>query len=74
MRNVICEHCHEEVRVALYYYDARISTITLCDVETYEAAVKGKAICPRCGGKIVKTYTRTVTSHNIIDLALGRGD
>ena len=73
MKNVICEHCREEVHVALYYYDAKISTTTLCDAEIYEAAVNGKAICPKCGGKIVKTYTRTVTFHNIIDLALGRG-
>lgn len=50
-----CRHCFNEVEVALYFSDVRITTReypnTGCD---YEATTHGKAICPNCGAHLIK--------------------
>ena len=76
MQKVICEHCKQEVPVMLYFYDARIITheSSLFSSGYYEAKVQGRSICPYCGAEVHKTFRRTISKEDIIDLAGGRGE
>ena len=76
MQKVMCEHCKQEVPVMLYFYDARIITheSSLFNSGYYEAKVQGRSTCPFCGGEVHKTFKKSITKEDIIDLAGGRGE
>ena len=71
MMKTTCYHCKEEVDVAFYFCDARITSEENFyeGYEYYVARVKGKAICPACGTTIDKNFTETITKTDIIKLA-----
>ena len=76
MQKVMCEHCKQEVLVMLYFYDDKIivhESSALRDERYYEAVVSGKSICPYCGGEVHKTFRRSITKNDIVDLAGGHG-
>lgn len=76
MQKVMCEHCKQEVPVMLYFHDPMILTeedgLHMCT--NYEAIVQGKSICPYCGSDVRKTFKKSITKEDIIDLAGGRGE
>jgi glutaredoxin len=40
----------------------------------YEAVVYGRSVCPYCGAEVNKTFNKSITKEDIIDLAGGRGE
>ena len=73
MHRVKCDGCRNEVDVALYFSNKRIivqESLLACE-PTYEAACIGEAICPICGCGIKKTYKKTISPKDIVDLATG---
>ena len=74
MHKVQCEGCKQEVEVALYFYETRINTYEshVSDkAPSYEAFVRGRAICPCCGTEINKLFIRSITGKSIVNLAVG---
>jgi hypothetical protein len=74
MIEVTCDKCKQKVDVAMYYYDAHITTHDVVDVQYYRAVVNGKAICSRCGSEIKKTFHSEIPVEAIIKLAARKED
>lgn len=76
MQKVMCEHCKQEVPVMLYFYEPKIIShedhLHMCT--HYEAVVYGRSVCPYCGAEVNKTFNKSITKEDIIDLAGGRGE
>ena len=70
---VTCPHCHEEVQVAMYFYDADIFTQDFAELgeKYYRAKVSGRAICPCCGCEIIENYWDDIIKKDITNLAMG---
>ena len=69
MVRVLCEHCNKEVEVVMYYYDTHIDTHEYTYTTDYEAVTHGKAMCPRCGAEVKKTFNRFIQPKDIIKFA-----
>jgi hypothetical protein len=71
---VTCECCKEEMRIPLYFSNARIISTEMSALNNevyYEAVVEGKAICPNCGCMINKSFKKHISPGHIIELAVG---
>ena len=77
MYKVLCDDCRNEVEVAFYFHDKRIITHNanaLNDHAYYEATCIGDAICPICGCKLRKFFSKAISNKSIVDLAVGNND
>ena len=74
MINITCKHCNREVRVAMYFSDARICTTKdFVDnrADQYKAMVDGRALCPVCGKEIHEIFVQEIIEEDIVSLAVG---
>ena len=69
---ITCKHCKNEVDVSMYFYDAQIISTThfFGDQVLYDAAARGKAICPLCGCEINEYFCSMISSSEIVTLAI----
>lgn len=74
MESVTCKNCRQEVEVAMYFYDAEISSqdsYAELGKRYYRAKVSGRATCPVCGMDIHETYWNDISTKDIVNLARG---
>lgn len=75
MNRITCNHCKQDVDVAMYFFGARITThdsMFAIGEQYYEAIVNGKAICPLCGKEILEIFHSEIGVNDIIALAGGK--
>lgn len=72
---ITCKRCKEEVEVAMYFFNKRITTKCYLpgDPEEYHAVTFGRAICPCCGAEINEKFSSMISSKDIVQLAIGQG-
>lgn len=72
MVQVKCNNCREDVEVSMYYHDTRVVAQAMfpSDVKEYVAYTRGKAICPMCGHEIHKEFKESLSTKDIIELAI----
>ena len=70
---IMCNRCHKNVEVSMYFYNFKITDIDSIDTlgaKNYTASMKGKTICPKCGREIERMFTSKITNKDIQELAL----
>ena len=73
MIEVPCNRCKREVEVNFYFFDSVINSEEnfLSNQLAYLASAKGRAICPRCGTTIERTFSQQITHDDIVKFAQG---
>jgi hypothetical protein len=72
---ITCKCCKEEVEVALYFYNQKITVDSYAPTFTryYRAMTSAKAICHCCGAEINESFSSEISSYDIVQLAIGKG-